>query len=101
MDARVVGATDQSFDCVCTDTREGATGSLFFALCGEKSDGHIFAPKAVEDGAVGLVVDHELADLSIPQLVVRDTLNALGVLARHYRSRFNVPIVAVTGSVGK
>lgn len=101
MGSLLSGELSGEFSSVCTDTREGASGSLFFALCGENSDGHQYAAQAAADGAVGLVVDHELARISIPQLIVPDTLKALGELARYYRSRFDIPVVAVTGSVGK
>src|SRR5947208_1703889 len=101
--ARAMDATwrgnDQPFTGVCTDTRQGAAGALFFALRGENADGHIYVAQAFEAGAVAAVVEHEVS--GGPLLVVPDTLRALGDLARAYRDRFDVPVVGITGSVGK
>ena len=63
-----------------TDSREVVPGSLFFAKPGEFTDGHLFAPQAAEAGAALVVVDHPL-DLPVPQLLVEDTVAALGDLA--------------------
>lgn len=86
---------------VCTDTRAGAEGALFFALRGENSDGHDYVADAFAKGAVASVVDHLVEGVEGPQFVVPDTLAALGDLAAYYRDRFAIPIVAITGSVGK
>ncbi len=101
MNARIAGSVAGSSSSICTDTRDGAAGSLFFALHGENSDGHRYAASAAEQGAAAVVVDHELTDVAAPQLVVHDTLKALGDLARSYRNRFDIPVVGITGSVGK
>lgn len=63
-----------------TDSREVEPGSIFFAKPGEVTDGHLFAPQAVEAGAALVVVDHPL-ELPVPQLLVEDTVAALGDLA--------------------
>jgi len=86
---------------VCTDTRQGCAGAVFVALRGERTDGHRFVPEAASAGAIGAIVERPVAGCSIPQLVVRDALVALGDLARAYAERFAIPKVAVTGSVGK
>ena len=86
---------------VSTDTRENVDGSLFFALRGENSDGHAYVRQAFDKGAVAAVVDHPVNGVEGPQLVVQDTLLSLGDLAAHYRSKFDIPVVGVTGSVGK
>ncbi|MCX7521507.1 UDP-N-acetylmuramoyl-tripeptide--D-alanyl-D-alanine ligase [Microbacterium sp. STN6] len=87
-----------------TDSREVTPGSLFFAKRGETTDGHLFAPQAVANGAALLIVDHEL-DAPVPQIVVPDTVVALGDLAtevvRRVRSLGRLRVVAVTGSNGK
>ena len=89
---------------VHTDSRRVVEGSLFFALPGEVTDGHLFAPKAVENGAVLLVVEREL-DLDVDQIVVADGVAALADLARdvvaRVRARGQLRVVAVTGSNGK
>jgi UDP-N-acetylmuramoyl-tripeptide--D-alanyl-D-alanine ligase len=86
---------------VCTDTRSLAPGAVFLALRGENSDGHEYVARAFELGAAAAVVERTMKGVAGPQLVVPDSLAALGRLARHYRDRFSIPIVAVTGSVGK
>lgn len=85
---------------VCTDTRKIQPGSLFVCLRGERFDGHTFAPQAAQLGAAALLVDHPV-DADVPQLVVTDTGKALLQLAGWYRRRFQLPVVGLTGSVGK
>lgn len=87
-----------------TDSREVAPGGIFFAKPGEVTDGHLFAPQAVEAGAALLVVDHELA-VSVPQIIVADVVDALGALATDVISRAKalgaLKIIGITGSNGK
>lgn len=89
---------------VHTDSRKVVAGSLFFALPGEVTDGHLFAPAAVDNGAVLLIVEHEL-DLPVAQVVVSDGVAALAALAREVvarvRAKGDLRVVAVTGSNGK
>ena len=85
---------------VCTDTRKIQPGSLFVCLRGERFDGHSFASPAAQLGAAALLVDHPV-DADVPQLVVTDTGKALLQLAGWYRRRFRLPVVGLTGSVGK
>lgn len=89
---------------VHTDSRKVVPGSIFYALPGEVTDGHLFAAKAVENGAVLLVVEREL-DLDVPQVVVADGVVALAALAREVvarvRAKGDLKVVAVTGSNGK
>ena len=88
---------------VDTDSRTIHSGSLFIPLVGERFDGHAYIGKSLENGAVGTLTDHELADYRPDKfyVLVPDTLLALGDLAAYYRSKFDVKIIAVTGSVGK
>ncbi|GAA1445175.1 UDP-N-acetylmuramoyl-tripeptide--D-alanyl-D-alanine ligase [Leifsonia poae] len=87
-----------------TDSREVVPGTLFFAKPGEVTDGHLFVPQAVEAGAALIVVDHVL-DVAAPQLLVDDTVAALGDLATEVIARVRAAgtlrIVGVTGSNGK
>lgn len=85
---------------VCTDTRKIQPGSLFVCLRGERFDGHSFASQAAQLGAAALLVDHPV-DADVPQLVVTETGKALLQLAGWYRRRFQLPVVGLTGSVGK
>lgn len=99
LSARLVG-DDRRFDGVSIDTRTDAPGALFFAIRGERFDGHDFIAAAEQTGVVALVVDHEV-ESSLPQLVVDDTTVALGHLANYWLSQNPVPVIAITGSNGK
>lgn len=85
---------------VVTDTRSLRPGEIFVALRGERFDGHQFAATAVANGAIAIITDRPL-DLNIPQFCVDDTLAAYQKIARWWRDRFSIPIIAITGSVGK
>jgi UDP-N-acetylmuramoyl-tripeptide--D-alanyl-D-alanine ligase len=89
---------------VQTDSRLVTPGSIFIALPGEVSDGHLFAQAAIDNGAALLLVDHPL-ELPVSQVVVEDTLTALADLARFVvatvRSRGELKIIGITGSNGK
>jgi UDP-N-acetylmuramoyl-tripeptide--D-alanyl-D-alanine ligase len=91
---------DAAFAGVSTDTRTVAPGELFVALRGERHDAHEFAGHAIERGAAALMVEREL-DVDLPQLVVLETLEALGQLARWYRDRLHAHVIGLTGSNGK
>jgi UDP-N-acetylmuramoyl-tripeptide--D-alanyl-D-alanine ligase len=88
------------------DHRSDCTGRLFFALPGERVDGHRFARAAFEAGSPGVVVTDaavadELAASRIPYFLVRDARRALFELSRAYRRHLGARVVAVTGSGGK
>jgi UDP-N-acetylmuramoyl-tripeptide--D-alanyl-D-alanine ligase len=89
------------------DSRTVAPGELFFAVRGERFDGHDFVAAAVARGAVGAVVARarvaSLTDaaLAVPLLIVEDPLIALQALAAHVRRQWGKKVVAVTGSAGK
>lgn len=91
---------DAVFSEVCTDTRSIKPGCLFIAIKGENFDGHDFAAKALEQGAVAVVVEKNCG-LGKQQLIVKSTRQALLDLAGYYRRKFHIPVVGVTGSVGK
>jgi len=85
---------------VATDTRQAMPGALFVALKGDNFDGHDFVEKAKEAGAVALLVAKPVAS-ELPQVVVADTLLALGDLASHARAQQRARVVGITGSNGK
>lgn len=88
---------------VSTDTRTIKRGNLFFALQGERFDGHDYLPLAFRKGAGGAVVMKNLSPRFKGKNIARvtDTTRALGDLASFWRRRFSIPVVAVTGSNGK
>ncbi len=85
------------------DTRTLEAGDLFFALEGERSDGHRYVGRALASGASGAVVASRVEglDASFAQIVVDSPLAALGRLAVHVRGLVDIPVIAVTGSNGK
>ncbi len=95
------------FQTIKTDSRENCSNALFIALKGEHFDGHKFIDKALENGAIAICVDNEYANtanfttLSVPVLVVENTLKAYQQIANYHRNRLNVEIIGVTGSSGK
>jgi UDP-N-acetylmuramoyl-tripeptide--D-alanyl-D-alanine ligase len=88
---------------VSTDTRSLRPGAVFFALRGERHDGHGFVPDALAAGASAVIVEEWQGVTPDGAAVIRveDTLGALQRLACWYRSRLDLPVVAVTGSNGK
>lgn len=103
--ARVMGASldvDASVPVIRTviDSRNVAEGDLFFCIVGQNMDGHQFAAQAVAAGARAVVASTPL-DLPAPVLMVRDTTEALGRLARAWRERSSARVIGVTGSAGK
>lgn len=106
--AATIGArlsTPVSVDAVHTDTRALTPGCLFVALRGERFDGHEFIAAAIDAGAAAVMVDRAYAEANpapaVPMLVVEDTRLGLGALAAWWRSRFELPVIGVTGSNGK
>ena len=85
---------------IATDSRKLQRGDLFVAFKGENFDGHDYAETAIKNGAA-IVLSHQKLEEDIPYLLVEDTLIALQKLAKHYRNRFKIPFVAITGSSGK
>ncbi|ACT48910.1 UDP-N-acetylmuramoyl-tripeptide--D-alanyl-D-alanine ligase [Methylotenera mobilis] len=91
---------DVQFSSVGSDSRNIVAGQLFVALKGANFDGNAFAQEALELGAAAVLV----SDASVqaePRIVVADTRLALGELAKYWRQKFAMPVVAVTGSNGK
>ncbi len=89
------------------DSRTAAPGDLFFAVRGERLDGHDFVAAAFERGAVAALVSRERvatlpdAALARPLLIAEDPLTAMQTLAAHVRRQWGRRLVAVTGSAGK
>ena len=89
------------------DSRTVQPGELFFAVKGERHDGHNFLTSALERGAVAAVVSRarvaSLPDavLAVPLLIAEDPLIALQALASHVRRQWGRRVVAITGSAGK
>ncbi|MGA8026480.1 MAG: UDP-N-acetylmuramoyl-tripeptide--D-alanyl-D-alanine ligase [Bryobacteraceae bacterium] len=83
------------------DSRTAASGDLFFAIKGERYDGHVFVEGVMKAGAVAAVVSEAAAIGIGPLLEVSDTVRALQQAAHWARRQWGRPVVAVTGSAGK
>jgi UDP-N-acetylmuramoyl-L-alanyl-D-glutamate--2,6-diaminopimelate ligase len=100
--AQVVALAPTEILDLAYDARAAAPGALFFCVRGMRVDGHDFAPQAVENGAVALVVERPL-DLPVPQLVVEDSRAAMAVAADEFfgRPTTELQVAGVTGTSGK
>ena len=96
------GAPDVEISGLAYSTAQAGPGSLFFCVPGFRTDGHDFAPDAIERGAVALVVERPL-DLGVPEVIVEDARAAMGPAAvRFYGDpTANLDVVGVTGTNGK
>lgn len=99
--ASVFGDASTTFDRISTDSRTAGPGDLFVALKGDRFDAHDFLAQVSERGVPAALVSRSPAEWQLPALRVADTRLALQALARGWRARFDVPVVAVTGSNGK
>ncbi|MEO1186990.1 MAG: Mur ligase family protein, partial [Cyanobacteria bacterium J06636_27] len=94
-------ALAQYFFGIQTDSRIIKPGEVFVAFRGEKFDGHRFVATAIEKGAIAAIVDFEYENPQFPVLQVTNTLEAYQKIGQWWRNQFSIPIIGVTGSVGK
>lgn len=90
----------------CSDSRQVRHGAVFVAIAGEHVDGHDYVQRAEQAGAVTAIVEHVVEGVEFPQIVVSDSVEALGLLAKHNLERRRAleqpfTIIGITGSVGK
>ena len=83
------------------DSRQVEEGYLFFATKGERVDGHNFIPQVAEKKAACVVCEKVPAGVEIPYILVEDSFVALKKVAAFYRENLTIPVVGITGSVGK
>lgn len=95
----IKGASGIRFSSVEIDSRKIQSNGLFFAIEAQR-DGHDFVQDAADMGACAAVVSH-IVPVSIPQVVVPDTREALLNSAALWRKKFSLPVIAVAGSNGK
>ncbi len=98
----VSNVVDEEVSNVCTDSRNIFRKDLFFALKGEKFDGHDFVAEVMKKGASFVVVEKLAAEVpAIRQILVEDTTKALGQLGAYIRSLYKGKVIGLTGSSGK
>ena len=102
------GAADVEVKAVCTDSRAAKAGDLFFAIKGDKFDGHDFINEVVANGVVAVVLEKSKirslkskVSANVAVLAVDDGRVALGEIAAAWRKQFDLPVIAVGGSNGK
>jgi UDP-N-acetylmuramoyl-tripeptide--D-alanyl-D-alanine ligase len=102
------GEKEISFQRISTDSRTVGKGDLFVALKGDRFDGHLYALEALDKGAEGVLVEEDRVGeirwngyRERAVIMVKESLHALGDLARERRRAFRTPVVALTGSNGK
>ena len=86
---------------IVIDSRKVVPGAVFIATRGERVDGHSFIAQAFDKGAMAVVCEELPADPAGPCILVKDSFAALRDLAAFYRRQFQIPVVGITGSVGK
>jgi len=103
MEGRILqGSSSLSFDRFNIDSRRSELGELFFAITAER-DGHNYIPSAVQKGAAGAVISHkiQLPNQKTALIQVKDTVQALQLLAKRILQESNSKVIGITGSVGK
>ncbi|MCL2662897.1 MAG: UDP-N-acetylmuramoyl-tripeptide--D-alanyl-D-alanine ligase [Oscillospiraceae bacterium] len=83
------------------DNRDVKPGNLFICIKGARADGHSYANSAFESGAACCLAEQEIPNAKGPYVIVKSTLEAVRTLGEYYRSLFTIPLVGITGSVGK
>jgi len=99
IDGQLIGM-DRLLEGVTTDSRGDCSDRLFIALSGPNFDAHDFIPQAQQQGAVAALVQRDI-DTQLPLIKVADTQVALTQMAAWWRHQFVLPVIGVTGSVGK
>lgn len=94
-------ASNREAKGIVLDSRRVEPGFVFVATVGERVDGHKFIAEVFEKGAIGVICEKEPEELSGPCIVVKDSFAALRDVAEFYRQQMPVPVVGITGSVGK
>lgn len=96
------GCADADITNITIDSREAGEGTLFFAIKGDRFDAHDFVPEVMAKGAAAAVCSRPVEGVAEDKiLLVPDTRLAFLALAKHYRAKFDIPVVGLTGSVGK
>ena len=96
----ITGHTIPLVGGIATDSRECRSGDLYIAIAGERVDGHDFVDNAVKNGATAVLVARPV-EADVYQALVNDPVEAIGAVAARWRSQFDIPVIAITGSNGK
>ena len=86
---------------IVTDSRKAGPGCLFVAIPGARADGHDFIPGVVKAGALAVISEKDLGETDFPYIQVESSLNAVKAMAEYYLDQLGIPVIGITGSVGK
>ena len=92
---------NEEVQSITTDSRKAEPGCLFVPIVGERVDGHKFIGQVAEAGALATLSERELPDAGIPYIHVESSLQAIKDIAAFYLEQLQIPVVGITGSVGK
>lgn len=97
------GKIDKEINNIVIDSRKANEGDVFIALNGKRCNGHDFIKEVIEKKVIGIIIDEEVEDFNteIPIIKVENTYDSLLRIASYLRSKYNIPLIAVTGSNGK
>lgn len=93
--------SDKEVTAITTDSRTVESGCLFVPIRGERTDGHRFIPSVMEAGALATLSETELPEAIHPYILVRSSLQAIKDIAEFYLRQLHIPVIGITGSVGK
>ena len=94
-------ALDQEVSSITTDSRKVESGSLFVPIVGERVDAHKFIPDVMEKGCLVTLSERELPGAEYSYIQVESSLQAVKDIAEFYLEQLQIPVVGITGSVGK
>ena len=92
---------DIELNGIATDSREVQKGDLYIAIAGERVDGHSFLKDVFNNGASAALVSKVFNNIQGKQILVNDTISAIGKVSTFWRKQFDLPIIGITGSNGK
>lgn len=95
------GDPSMPIERISTDSRSVGPHTLFVPIIGERVNAHRFIDSALKDGGAALTQEHDHAEGPYPLIQVADTLKAMQQTASYYRNKMSLPIIGITGSVGK
>ena len=94
-------ALDREVTAITTDSRKIEKDCLFVPIVGERVDAHKFIPDVMAKGALSTLSERELSEAEYPYIQVKSSLQAVKDIAEFYLKQLNIPVVGITGSVGK
>lgn len=98
------GTADQMYKevvSITTDSRQAEPGCLFVPIVGERVDAHKFIPQVMEAGSLATLSERVIEDAQFPYILVESSLQAVKDIAEFYLEQLHIPVVGITGSVGK